>query len=310
MRLLPPVSRRQFISNLFTGSVGLGVLASGVGAAQGYALAEVNPYSAQLSGLQAPLRIAVLADLHYGLYIGMPQVRSWVKATLAIQADLIVLVGDFVDVDLLAGMPQAFLDELGRLTAPLGVYGVWGNHDYGSFGYRGYAGQPAAQSMQQARADFAAAFEARGIHILRNEGVALRPDVFLGGVDDPHGGNAPDAVAALQGALPQAARVLLSHRPDLLMRLASGVLPPHNSLMLSGHTHGGQIRFPLIGAPVVPSDYGQRLAQGWVHGQDHSNPNNAPRGFVSRGLGMTGLPFRNLCPSEIAVVELQPAGSS
>ncbi|MDL2344246.1 metallophosphoesterase, partial [Deinococcus sp. MIMF12] len=101
--------------------------------------------------------------------------------------------------------------------------------------------------------------------------------------------------AALAGAGEGQASVLLSHNPDLLPDL-----PRRVGLVLSGHTHGGQIRLPVVGAPVVPSRYGQRYAMGWVQGA-HGTP-----GYVSRGLGVSGVPLRNLCPPEVTLLSLRP----
>ena len=88
--------------------------------------------------------------------------------------------------------------------------------------------------------------------------------------------------------------MLLSHNPDLLLELGQ-VLP---GLVLSGHTHGGQVRLPLLGALQVPAD--PRFTMGWVQG-----PGGTPA-YVSRGLGMSGLPLRNLCEPEITLLTLTP----
>jgi predicted MPP superfamily phosphohydrolase len=95
-------------------------------------------------------------------------------------------------------------------------------------------------------------------------------------------------------------RLLLSHNPDAaedprFLRARHRV-----DLMLSGHTHGGQVRLPVVGAPVIPSKYGQKYAAGLVQG---------PRCpvYVSRGLGLSGLPVRFGVPPEIVLFELQRA---
>lgn len=88
--------------------------------------------------------------------------------------------------------------------------------------------------------------------------------------------------------------MLLTHNPDLLPRVPASV-----GLTLCGHTHGGQVRLPLLGAVTVPSRYGTRFLEGWVWG-------GGARGFVSRGLGVTGLPVRNLCPAQLHVFTLLP----
>ena len=79
-------------------------------------------------------------------------------------------------------------------------------------------------------------------------------------------------------------------------------MPAGIQLVLCGHTHGGQVRLPLIGAPIVPSKYGQRYAMGWVEGA-HATP-----AYVSRGLGVSGVPMRNLCQPEITLLDLTVSG--
>ncbi|MHA0035952.1 metallophosphoesterase [Deinococcus sp. PESE-13] len=281
--------------------VGGGALAGGLGAsavAQGYRFG-VTHERWNLAVLTRPVRLALLTDLHYGLYIGAGSVRRWVDATLAERPDLILLGGDLVDGHFdAAARPQqtaALLAELGRLRSPLGVYAVWGNHDYGSFG------RSSPQSPEASRADWAARREAlreglagQGVTVLLNEGRPLRDDLWLGGVDDLRLGEA-DSVAALRGSGTRAT-VLLAHNPDVLLRLRSTP-----GLVLSGHTHGGQVRLPLLGALKVPAD--PRFTMGWVRG-----PQGIPV-YVSRGLGMSGLPVRNLCEPEITLLTLLPPGA-
>lgn len=283
--------RRRLLRALGTGA-GLTLALGGAGAAQAYRFG-VTEHRRTLPGLTRPVRVALLTDLHYGLYIAAGSVRAWVEATNAARPDLVLLGGDQLDYRLEAS-PDPLLAELRRLRAPLGVYGVWGNHDYGSFGR--YASRHlggARSDWDTRRESLRLAFAGAGVTILRDEGRALRDDLWLGGVDDLWHGK-PDPARALGGAGGRAT-LLLSHNPDLLpdLPLAAG-------LVLCGHTHGGQVRLPLIGAPVVPSDYGQRYAMGWVGGA-HGTP-----AYVSRGLGLSGLPFRNLCPPEIALFTLIP----
>lgn len=286
------LTRRRVLRGLVGGSLGLAAL-GGVGAAQAYRFG-LTRHSRALPGLTRPLRVAFLTDLHYGLFIYEGSVRAWVDAANAARPDLILLGGD--QMDFRADAPPApLLAELGRLNAPLGVHGVWGNHDYGSFGkyYSPHYG-PARPDWPQRRDALTAAYAGAGVTILRNQGLAVRDDLFLAGVDDLWQGKA-DLGAALAGKPGAGATLLVSHNPDLLPDLTPGV-----GLVLCGHTHGGQVRLPLLGAPMVPSRYGQRYAMGWVTGA-HGTP-----AYVSRGLGLSGVPLRNLCEPEVAVFELRP----
>lgn len=285
------LTRRRVLKLLLGGGLGMAAL-GGAAVAQGYGLG-VTRHQLALRGLRQPLSVAFLTDLHYGAYIGPGSVRKWVEATQALRPDLILLGGDQLD-SRMDTTPAPLLAELGQLRAPLGVYAVWGNHDYGSFGqYQGRQYGPARADWHAKRDELERAFGAAGITMLRNRGVALRDDLYLGGTDDLWRGDL-DIRATLAGA-GNRTKLLLSHNPDILPQL-----PPGIAFSLCGHTHGGQVRLPLLGAPVVPSDYGQKYAMGWVS-DAHGNP-----AYVSRGLGMSGLPIRNLCPPEIAFFQLGP----
>lgn len=287
------ISRRHAIRALLGASLAVSTL-GGAGALQAMQLGIVHEQIA-LGGLRSPLRVAFLTDLHYGLYVFSNRVRTWVKAANAAQPDLILLGGDLMDVEAETDFVP-LLTELARLRAPLGVLGVWGNHDYGSFGrykYGFFGHGPGQPNWQQQREFFTEALARSGITMLLNAGRAVREDLWIGGVDDLIWGK-PDVAAAL-GAANGRATLLLSHNPDVLPNLPQPV-----GLVLCGHTHGGQIRLPLIGAPFVPSEYGQKYAMGWVQGA-HSTP-----AYVSRGLGTTGIPLRNLCMPELTVFTLTP----
>lgn len=237
---------------------------------------EVEHHEATLDGLQVPLRLVQLSDLHIGPYLHEGSLNAWVDLTLAQDPDLIVITGDIIDswfyrsVDILTG-------PLSQLRAPLGVYAVWGNHD------RGWSRNitPLAGALQEAE-----------IEILNNRGKLIREDLYLAGIDDWRQGH-PNIMAALRDYPAGVASLLLSHNPDALPHIPSWL-----GLTLCGHTHGGQIRLPLLGAPLTSSRYGQRFAQGWVEGP--------ARGYVSRGLGATMLPLRINCPPELTVMQLVP----
>ncbi|GGS04579.1 putative metallophosphoesterase [Deinococcus sedimenti] len=285
------VTRRAVLRSLLGGGGAL-ALGGGVGVAQGYRFG-VTRHTRALPGLRAPLRAAFLTDLHYGLFIGDGSVGAWVEATNDLRADVILLGGDLLDARLDA-VPPGLLRQLARLRAPLGTFSVWGNHDYGSFGRYGARHYgPARPDWMARRERFAQELAGAGVTVLRDEGRPLRDDVWVGGTDDLWFGK-PDAAAALAGAGARAT-LLVTHNPDLLP-----ALPRPVGLVLCGHTHGGQVRLPLLGAPMVPSAFGQRYAMGWVTGA-HDTP-----AYVSRGLGLSGLPVRNLCEPEVTLLQLSP----
>jgi predicted MPP superfamily phosphohydrolase len=223
-------------------------------------------------------QIAFLADIHHGPFTSLDYVSAVVRTTLVLGPDLIVLGGDYSLKDRKYIRPC--LDVLAALTAPYGVYGVLGNHDY----WHGVA-------------DSRAGLKAAHVEELTNGGVWVRrgSDRFrLAGVDDLWTGRA-DVTAALGDATREDACLLVSHNPDL----AEVLREPRVGLMLSGHTHGGQVVFPT-GAPFVPSRYGQKYLRGLVQAPETLV-------YVSRGLGTSGLPVRIASRPEINLITLKTA---
>lgn len=226
--------------------------------------------------VRSPLKVVQLSDLHYGPFLRQGSLDAWVAAAMLERPDLIVITGDFVD-RFAEEDVSPLVAALGSLKAPLGVWGVWGNHDH--FRFRPLT--PLLRLLQEA-----------GVNILNNRGVMLRDDLYLAGVDDFRTGH-PDLMAALHDWPAGAICLLMSHNPDMLP-----LIPASVDLVLCGHTHGGQVNLPLIGAPVTSSRYGQRFRAGWVE---------APaRAYVSRGLGVSMVPLRLNCPPELAVFAVQP----
>jgi uncharacterized protein len=237
---------------------------------------RVERVARRIARLRRPLRLAFLTDLHFGTFLRAGSVAAWVDAALAAEPDVILLGGDLVD-GLSRADPDPLLRELARLRAHLGVYATWGNHDYGRFGDV---------------APFGAALERVGVRVLRNRGTPVRDDLYLAGLDDGSRGE-PDLAAALAGRPPGAACVLVAHDPAILSEV-----PPEVDLTLCGHTHGGQIRLPGIGAVVKASRFAQRFTRGWTH--------QRALGYVSRGLGVGIVPLRLNCPAELTLLELLP----
>lgn len=282
------LTRREFVKT--AGLAGLGTIAVGVLSIESPHRFEVNQHARAVRGLRAGLRIAVLTDFHLGPNLGPADLSRWVQASNAVTPDLVCVVGDLVD-QAYRGDLSEFAELLPDLRAPLGVYAVPGNHDrtrYRRFGV------------------FEDAMAASGVSLLMNEGAWVRDDLYLAGIDDFRVGR-PDVATALAQAPtrtsaagvrdPAPATVLLSHNPDVIPELPE--VDPGVDLLLAGHTHGGQIRLPGIGPLVTSSAYGARFADGWV-------PAPMPA-FVSRGLGVTAVPFRFACPAEIVVLDLEPA---
>jgi predicted MPP superfamily phosphohydrolase len=253
-----------------------------------------------LPGLQRNVRVVQLSDLHYGVFIGERTVRRWVQATLDARPDLIVITGDFLDSHFGERSDRRLLAELARLHAPLGIYAVYGNHDWNSL-------------LTEARRDgFARRLADIGITAINNLGVQLRDDLYLCGVDDWwFGRQDPGSMLARYTG---GAVLLLSHNPDYLP-----YVPTQVTLTLCGHTHGGQVKFPFLGPMKQASVHESAFLEGWVETEPvdqmpvqtteepHGGPTRRIQGYVTHGLGVTGLPFRLDCPAELTVFDFLPS---
>jgi uncharacterized protein len=273
------MDRRRFLTR--AAAVVAATAAAGTAGAQvtGTYHFEVVHERALLAGLRAPLRAAWLTDLHHGQHVRTASVRAWVDAALGESPDVILLGGDLVDHHPGADAVDELVAELARLRAPLGVLAVVGNHDHGRFRW--------IQSFLDVLRD-------ADIQVLVNRGVAVRDDLHVAGLDDLRNGR-PDLATALRDHGPDAATVLLSHNPDVLPEVPTDV-----GLTLSGHTHGGQVVLPGVGALYTSSRFGDRFLAGWVEGP--------ARGYVSRGLGVSSIPVRINCPAELTILDLVPVG--
>jgi uncharacterized protein len=280
----PDPSRRVLMGRAI--AAGVGLLATGA-AAWGVrsALGEVRVIRHRVPLKKLPrgmdgLTIAQLTDVHVGPTIGREFIEQVVAQTNALKPDVIVITGDLVDgrvADL-----REHVAPLAKLTAPLGVYFVTGNHEY-------YSGVT----------DWLAELTRLGIRVLRNERVELRrgDDVIdLAGVDDwtahqfGHG-HGHDLDRAMLGRDTAREVVLLAHQPKSIVEAAKhGV-----GLQLSGHTHGGQI---------FPWNFFVRLQQPYVAGL-HRHAESFI--YVSRGTGYWGPPMRVGIPAEIAHLTLTVA---
>jgi predicted MPP superfamily phosphohydrolase len=236
------------------------------------------------------LSITVIADIHAGgPNMTVSHVRRMVDTANELKSDLVVLLGDyiatyrFVDVR----MPnRIWAAELARLSAPLGTWAVLGNHDWWH--------DPAG---------IRTSLTAVGISVLENDAVLLGPEgarFWLAGLGDQrayrlgHGrfrgvDDLPRTLSQIRTGDPI---VLLAHEPDIFAHL-----PERIALTLAGHTHGGQIRLPLIWPAFVPSKYGARYAYGHV-------VEDGRHLIVSGGLGTSFIPARLGMPPEVVQVVL------
>lgn len=305
-------TRRRFLINAGCGVAALGATSAGAKAAM------VDPrdlvirrYTVPIRGLPSAfdgLRIVQVSDTHLGPAVSAAHVRRAVQLALRQNPDLVVLTGDYIE----AG--NSYIQQAAELFAPLtarggprlGVLGVLGNHDY-------YGDASMLRS----------ALERIGIRMIDNDRTFLIARTMSWSTEPPpHARDeSPSPVVVGAGALCFAGlgdldedaadtrrafrhvpsstpRILLCHQPDTVE--LSHMRRERIDLALCGHTHGGQIALPFIGAPVVPSQFGQKYVGGLVRG---------PGGpvIVSRGVGMSILPVRWNVPPEVVVVTLRAA---
>jgi predicted MPP superfamily phosphohydrolase len=200
----------------------------------------VQSYEVRLAGLSNEMDgkvLVAMSDLHIGSLIGKRWLAARVAQVREEQPDLVVLLGDLFEGH---GQPQEeLLPILRRLSAPLGIWAVAGNHEFHG---------PDNKSIHL--------IDAAGIKLLRNRWIEVRPGFILAGVDDLtakyRAGRNGDFISQALAGRPPGATVLLSHTPWQAHRAAGAGA----SLMLSGHTHGGQIwpfgyltrrTYPLLG---------------------------------------------------------------
>lgn len=291
------ITRRQFMTVL-AGGAALG-LGSG-----GYAFAVEPRFRLVMTewdlptarwGYPEPLRIVIVSDIHAcEPWMPADRIRAIVERANGLGGDVVLVLGDFV-----AGLGRfktgavpstEWGAALAELAAPLGVHAIVGNHDWWTD----------VDAVKRTLAD-------AGIPVYQNRAVKVAgtSPFWLAGTDSmvahPLGDgrfrgedNLPATLAQLTDDAPA---ILMAHEPDLFVDV-----PGRFAVTLSGHTHGGQVRLPFLGRPVVPSAYGQRFAYGHVRegGRDL---------IVSAGLGCSIAPVRFGVPPEITVVTLRSPGS-
>ena len=222
-------------------------------------------------------RILQLSDIHHSLFVPLDHVAAVVELSNRLKPDLIALTGDFVTYSRSSIEPVA--EILGGLRARAGVVAVLGNHDF----------RVGADAVERA-------LRRQRIQVLRNRHRSLRrrgSALYLAGVDDyGYGANLGQAMC---GIPEDASTILLAHNPRLVTAAACrGV-----GLVLSGHTHGGQVNLPLLGTVYGRSPEQMRFKMGW-------DRLGVTQIYVSRGIGTIVLPLRWRCPAEVPLLELQP----
>ncbi|HEY0080524.1 MAG TPA: metallophosphoesterase [Pyrinomonadaceae bacterium] len=281
----PGLNRRQFLRGL--AAAGLGSVAAVSGYASlfepySYELTETDIYIRDLPAAFENFRIAHVTDVHHSRIVSLAEVRRVVELTRAAKPDLIALTGDYSTSRRRYIEPCA--EALSALEAPEGVWAVLGNHDHYNDAHL------TARALKRAR-----------INLIDNANTRIRrggDTLQLAGIGDWSWADS-DWERTLRGIDRQRPSVLLSHEPIVLdMPETRGL-----SLVLSGHTHGGQIYLPLIGSPLARYWRDLRYLRG-LYRRDETQL------YVSRGTGMIGLPIRLGAPPEIAILKLKKAVTS
>jgi predicted MPP superfamily phosphohydrolase len=269
--------RRQVLARAIAGFIAGGASLVGlvgvVNVARGFEIKRVRVPIAKLPKSASGYRIVQLTDVHVGPTIGREFLESVVRASNALDPDMVVITGDLVD---------GSVEQLRHLVEPLrdlrsrdGVFFVTGNHEY-------YSGADA----------WIAHLETLGVRVLRNERVTIRDAFDLAGVDDHSArqlpGHGEDVAGAMRGRDASRAVVLLAHQPKAVREAQQhGV-----DLQISGHVHGGQL---------VPFNWLARLDQPFVHGLHRVGDTWI---YVSQGTGYWGPPMRVGTHAEVTHIEL------
>ena len=290
----PPIARRSRPNRWWLLALAVFVVVAGVLA---YGFAETYRLEVKRITVTSPdvpvafdgTTVVLLTDIHRGWFFSQDRVGRLVARVNALKPDLVVLGGDYVFAN--TEYEASCFAELAGLQAPLGRFAVLGNHDYGKFGDEGEDGPtPAIEAIRDA-----------DITLLDNQAVWVDKAgarIRIGGVGD-YREDTPQLAPTVEGTSAGDFVLLVSHNPDYAEHLPIGAV----DLMLSGHTHGGQVTFFGLWAPYVPSDYGQKYRTGLVRTETTTV-------VVSNGIGTIFPPIRFFARPQIVVITLRTGATS
>ncbi len=220
------------------------------------------------------MRIVHLSDFHHSPFTSLEHIKRAVKISNRLKPDMFILTGDYVSHETEYIAPVA--EVLGELKSEMGTYACLGNHDY-------WANAELVTHL----------LRGEGIRVLVNEGFrfeARGASFWLAAIDD-HTAGQIDLPAALRGSYPDEMKLLLAHNPVILRQAARSDI----DLVLSGHTHGGQIKIRDEEKRILPR---RKLSEGLYRRQNTQI-------YITRGIGTVVLPVRYQCPPEISLLELR-----
>jgi uncharacterized protein len=279
------LDRRRFLKQAFFGAVGLGAVAS----IDGFGIEPYRPVAEHIS-IRLPrlpeafhgFRIVQMTDLHFGPYGGTTEVERAVRIALSLKPELTILTGDFVSHSLLGRWHDGarYAEPCARALQPLTatpVVSVLGNHDHWN------------------NPDLVAdALNSHGLNVLRNRSMPIERDgrrIWIVGVDDVFE-RTNDLPKALRGIPPAETKIAAVHEPDFADETALHAI----DLQLSGHSHGGQVRIPGLGAPILPP-LGSKYSIGLRQIRNLQL-------YTNRGIGVISPPVRLNCPPEVTLITL------
>lgn len=285
MNVANPITRRSFLrKTLYAGAA---FLAAG-GFTSAYAF-QIEPRWIEIKRIRLSferlpeafhgIKVVHFSDVHIGQHFNLEHLHVVSDLINKQQPDLLCFTGDLFDFTVSEDAVSTG-EMLAKLQAPLGKWAVLGNHDY-------YTGAKETTAILQ-KGNFAT---------LVNQHARIRlgeAELQIAGVDDITRGK-PNIKAALNGADPNQFTLLLSHSANY----ADEAVKEHVDLQLSGHSHGGQVRLPFLGAPVTPPN-GDKYVMGHYVVQD-----SRLQVYTNRGIGTSILPVRFMCRPEITVITLE-----
>jgi uncharacterized protein len=238
---------------------------------------EVTIYLKRLPKELDGFRLVHLSDIHHSPFTSLEHITRAVEIANRLEPDMFVLTGDYVSHETEYIAPMA--DAMGKLVSEFGTFACLGNHDH--------------WTDPELVADL---LRGEGITVLNNEGFRFKArgaSVWLAGVDDLMAGKT-DLRAALNGSDESEMKLLLAHNPAIVRRAARYNV----DLMLSGHTHGGQVKIRDEEKRILPR---RKLSSGLHYRKDTQI-------YITRGIGTVVVPIRYQCPPEISLIELKTSG--
>ncbi|MEQ1587681.1 MAG: metallophosphoesterase [Cyclobacteriaceae bacterium] len=295
------ISRSQFLTNaaLAATVIPFGAMAYGIiSGAHDYRVRRVSLKLPNLPKSFDGVRIAQVSDIHSGSFFNKTAVKGGVEMVMKEKPDMIFFTGDLVNNE--ADEVKEYIDVFNKLRAPLGVYSITGNHDYGD--YKNWASK---EAKQQNFKDLIESHKLLGFDLLMNENRFIEQGgerLAVIGIENWGNGRFSKygkLDQAYSGTEEASTKILLSHDPS---HWDAQVRPTHKDidLMLSGHTHGFQFGVEIGGFKWSPSQYAYKQWAGlYKEGEQYL--------YVNRGFGYLGYPGRVGMPPEITILELKRA---